>query len=83
MLLFLLFSQVHISKPDSFKSIHQVQYEAHVDSVKGDSTKSDKLKKENIEKYRLTFGTTLVFFILLILVVVLIWLRRWFYSSYR
>jgi len=77
-------------KPDGFKSIHRLQYEQHAESLKSGTIDTQSgLKKEQgskakeIDRFRLTFGTILTGFIIFIMIVVLVWLRRWFYSSYH
>jgi len=90
MLVFVLLFQMPAEKPDGFKSIHRLQYEQHAESLKSGTIDTQSgLKKEQgskakeIDRFRLTFGTILTGFIIFIMIVVLVWLRRWFYSSYH
>gem|GEM_PF-1317896 len=90
MLVFILLFQMPAEKPEGFKSIHRLQYEQHAESLKSGTVdtlsglkKEQESKAKEIDRFRLTFGTILVGFILFLMIVALIWLRRWFYSSYR
>jgi len=90
MLVFILLFHIPADKPDGFKSIHRLQYEQHAESLKSGTVdtqsglkKEQESKAKEIDRFRLTFGTILTGFIIFIMIVVLVWLRRWFYSSYR
>ncbi|MCD6277365.1 hypothetical protein J7J69_03885 [candidate division WOR-3 bacterium] len=90
MLVFILLFQMPAEKPDGFKSIHRLQYEQHAETLKSGTVdtqsglkKEQESKAKEIDRFRLTFGTILTGFIIFIMIVVLVWLRRWFYSSYR
>ena len=90
MLVFILLFQIPAEKPEGFKTIHRLQYEQHAESLKSGTIDTQSgLKKEQgskakeIDRFRLTFGTILTGFIIFIMIVVLVWLRRWFYSSYH
>jgi len=90
MLVFVLLFHIPAEKPDGFKSIHRLQYEQHAESLKSGTVdtqsglkKEQESKTKEIDRFRLTFGTILTGFIIFIMIVVLVWLRRWFYSSYR
>jgi len=90
MLVFVLLFHIPAEKPDGFKSIHRLQYEQHAETLKSGTVdtqsglkKEQESKAKEIDRFRLTFGTILTGFIIFIMIVVLVWLRRWFYSSYR